>query len=157
MRPAPGAAGSPRDESGTRHGARRPGPKPRRRAPPRERRPVHAGPVSAAAAGYSAGVDATRLSLRERFILKDIERRLRRDPRLRHRMRAGRGVRSFWLPPTVTLSGAASLLLLVVGIRTSDPGVIRAFAGLWPQTLIQGFRLLRRWTEPQHVPPPPLR
>ncbi|MFD8303582.1 DUF3040 domain-containing protein [Streptomyces sp. NPDC059690] len=102
-------------------------------------------------------MDDTRLSLRERFILKDIERRLRHDPRLRRRMRAGSGGRSLWLPLAVTLSGATSLFLLVVGIRTSDPGVIWAFAGLWPLTLIQGFRLLCRWTEPEHVPPPPLR
>ncbi|MFJ9725651.1 DUF3040 domain-containing protein [Streptomyces sp. NPDC101209] len=120
---------------------------------------ARAGPpsVSAAAPGYSAGVDDPRLSLRERFILKDIERRLRRDPRLRFRMRAGRPIRPFWLPLAVTLLGAASLFLLVVGIRTSDPGVIWAFAALWPLTLLQGFRLLCRWTEPEPTPPLPLR
>lgn len=140
------------------------GPEPTRRAPFRDRRPWStvcrrgsAGTVSAATPGYSVGVDDPPLSVSERFILKDIERRLRRDPRLRHRMRAGRRVRSHWLPLAVTLLGAASLFLLVVGIRTSDPLVIWAFAGLWPLTLVQVFRLLCRWTEPEHVPPPPLR
>ncbi|MFE7854758.1 hypothetical protein [Streptomyces sp. NPDC057403] len=72
-------------------------------------------------------------------------------------MRAGRPIRPFWLPPAVTLLGAASLFLLVVGIRTSDPGAIWAFAALWPLTLLQGFRLLCRWTEPEPTPPLPLR
>ncbi|WP_174267262.1 DUF3040 domain-containing protein [Streptomyces sp. SLBN-31] len=99
-------------------------------------------------------MDDPPLSLSERFILKDIERRLRRDPRLRHRMRSGHRVRSYWLPLAVTLLGAASLFLMVVGIRTSDPPVIWAFAGLWPLTLVQGFRLLCRWTEPEHVRSP---
>ncbi|MFJ9118708.1 hypothetical protein ACIRJO_24500 [Streptomyces sp. NPDC102394] len=61
------------------------------------------------------------------------------------------------MPPAVTLLGAASLFLLVVGIRTADPGVIRSFAAAWPLTLLQGFRLLCRWTEPeQPAPAPPL-
>ncbi|MEU9392911.1 hypothetical protein AB0D86_23275 [Streptomyces sp. NPDC048324] len=59
-------------------------------------------------------------------------------------MRAGRSIRPFWPLPAVTLLGAASLFLLVVGIRTSKPGVIWAFAAVWPLPLLQGFRLLCR-------------
>lgn len=57
------------------------------------------------------------------------------------------------------------------GLRHDRRSAHRAFAGLgpltliqgfrppyrWTETLIQGFRPLCRWTEPEHLPPPPPR
>ncbi|MEU9208006.1 DUF3040 domain-containing protein [Streptomyces sp. NPDC048415] len=91
----------------------------------------------------------TRLSLRERLILKHIETELRRDRRLQRTLRAPG--RDPWLPTAVTLLGVASAFLMVVGIRTSDPAVIWAFAALWPLTLLQAFRLLCRWSKPRDI------
>ncbi|MBK3623601.1 hypothetical protein JHN59_01830 [Streptomyces sp. MBT49] len=39
---------------------------------------------------------------------------------------------------------AVSVTLMVYGITTSEPGVIWAFAAVWPLTLYTAFRLLRR-------------
>jgi hypothetical protein len=36
---------------------------------------------------------------------------------------------------------------MVTGIVTSEPGVVWAFAAVWPVTLFAVFRLLCRWTE----------
>jgi hypothetical protein len=85
-----------------------------------------------------------RLSHRELLILHDIEHALRRDRRFVRVMRASR--RSAWLPTSVALLGVASVFLVVVGIHTSDPAVIWAFAGIWPCTLVQVFRLLCHWS-----------
>ena len=48
----------------------------------------------------------------------------------------------------MTLLAPASVVLMVAGIRTSDPAVIWAFAGVWPLTLLLAFRLLCRWSTP---------
>jgi hypothetical protein len=85
-----------------------------------------------------------QLSQRELLILHDIEHALRRDRRFVRVMRASR--RPAWLPTSVALLGVASVFLVVVGIRTSDPAVIWAFAGIWPCALVQAFRLLCRWS-----------
>ncbi|MFI7500826.1 DUF3040 domain-containing protein [Streptomyces sp. NPDC049687] len=94
-----------------------------------------------------------RLSFRERLVLKHIENELRRDRRLNRSLRAGPGVRAPrhdpWLATAVTLLGAASVFLLVIGIRTSDRAVIWAFAAVWSLTLLQAFRLLCRWSRPR--------
>ncbi|MFG2026587.1 DUF3040 domain-containing protein [Streptomyces sp. NPDC048825] len=98
-----------------------------------------------------------RLPDREQRILEDIEADLRRDRRLRRRLRTLRIKRRLnpaWIAdyrprvPTVALLLAMSVVLMVVGIRTSEPAVIWAFAALWPLTLFGLFRLLCRWTEP---------
>ncbi|MFC4466292.1 DUF3040 domain-containing protein [Streptomyces xiangluensis] len=98
-----------------------------------------------------------RLPDHEQRILDDIEADLRRDRRLRRRLRTLRIKRRLnparvagYRPrvPTVALLLAMSVGLMVVGIRTSEPAVIWAFAALWPLTLFGVFRLLCRWTEP---------
>ncbi|MEU6372615.1 hypothetical protein [Streptomyces sp. NPDC046909] len=86
-----------------------------------------------------------RLSLRDRLVLKHIETEMRRDRRVGAARVRGRDP---WLPLAVALFGAASVFLMVVGTRTSDPGVLWAFAVLWPVTLLQAFRLLCRWSGP---------
>jgi hypothetical protein len=40
---------------------------------------------------------------------------------------------------------AVSVGLMVAGIVTSEPGVIWAFAVIWPPTLFAVFRLMCRW------------
>ncbi|MFJ1604526.1 hypothetical protein ACIOHS_14325 [Streptomyces sp. NPDC088253] len=49
-----------------------------------------------------------------------------------------------WLPLSVASLTCASLLLLVMGILTSNPAVLCCFAALWPVTLLLAFRLPRR-------------
>ncbi|MEV6945020.1 DUF3040 domain-containing protein [Streptomyces sp. NPDC051172] len=83
------------------------------------------------------------LSSHERLALRSIEAELSCDRRLARSMRGEAGSR-LWLPLSVALSACASLFLLVMGICTSDPIVIWCFAGLWPYTLLQVFRLLCR-------------
>jgi hypothetical protein len=95
-------------------------------------------------------MDDVRLSLRERLIFKDIEFALRRGHRFGGLLRTARG--AIWLPLAVALSAAASVILMVAGIRTSDPAVIWAFAAVWPLTLFQSFRLLCRWSTPRRMP-----
>jgi hypothetical protein len=98
-----------------------------------------------------------RLPDHEQRILDAMEADLRRDRRLRRRLRTVRIKRRLnparvaeYRPriPTVVLLLSLSVLLMVVGIRTSEPVVIWAFATLWPLTLFGVFRLLCRWTEP---------
>jgi len=91
-------------------------------------------------------MDSPRMSPGERLILEDIEKTLRRDRRFERAMRAQR--RTPWLAAAVTLLAPASVVLMVAGIRTSDPAVIWAFAGVWPLTLLLAFRLLCRWSTP---------
>lgn len=50
-------------------------------------------------------------------------------------------------PWAVALLLAVSVALMVSGVVTSEPGVIWAFAAVWPLTLYTAFRLLRRWRE----------
>ncbi|MFD5266391.1 DUF3040 domain-containing protein [Streptomyces sp. NPDC058335] len=89
----------------------------------------------------------SRLSDQEQRVLEEMERALSRDRRLDRRLR------TFSLPPRgPRLRTAASLLavsvtLMVTGIVTSEPGVIWAFAAVWPVTLFTVFRLLCRWTK----------
>ncbi|NGO12618.1 DUF3040 domain-containing protein [Streptomyces sp. HC44] len=98
-----------------------------------------------------------RLPDREQRILEEMEADLRRDRRLRRRLRTLRIKRRLhparvagYQPrvPTVALLVAVSVVLMVAGIRTSEPVVIWAFAALWPLTLFGVLRLLCRWTEP---------
>ncbi|MEU0114560.1 DUF3040 domain-containing protein [Streptomyces bobili] len=89
----------------------------------------------------------SRLSDQERRDLEEIERALRRDRRLDRRLR------TFSPPPrrprvrTTASLLAVSVTLMVTGIVTSEPGVIWAFAAVWPVTLFTVFRLLCRWTK----------
>ncbi|MFE7648981.1 DUF3040 domain-containing protein [Streptomyces phaeoluteigriseus] len=86
----------------------------------------------------------SRLAVQEQRDLEEIERALSRDRRLDRRLR------TFSLPPrrprvrtTMSLL-ALSVTLTVTGIVTSEPGVIPAFAVVWPVTLCTLFRLLCR-------------
>ncbi|MGV9910267.1 DUF3040 domain-containing protein [Streptomyces tendae] len=97
-----------------------------------------------------------RLPDHEQRILDEVERALSRDRRLDRRLRTLRLRRrpdptrlAAYRPRTVTvlLLLAVSVTLMVVGIVTSAPGVIWAFAGVWPVALFAVFRLLCRWTE----------
>ncbi|MCD9879769.1 DUF3040 domain-containing protein [Streptomyces guryensis] len=85
------------------------------------------------------------LSSHERLALRNIETELSCDRRLVRSMRRHPGSR-LRLPLSVALLACGSLFLAVMGIRTADPVVIWCFAGLWPFTLLQAFRLLRRAT-----------
>ncbi|MFD5538839.1 DUF3040 domain-containing protein [Streptomyces sp. NPDC127079] len=87
-----------------------------------------------------------RLSRVERLAWLRIEADLRRDRRFARRMRRGGGgpPARFWLRSSVALLTVASVVLAVVGIRTSDPVVLWCFAAVWPLTLLQGARLLCR-------------
>lgn len=98
-----------------------------------------------------------RLPDREQRILDEMEVDLRRDRRLRRRLRTLQIKRRLnparaadYQPrvPTVVLLLSVSVVLMVAGIRTSEPVVIWAFAVLWPLTLFGVFRLLCRWTKP---------
>lgn len=97
-----------------------------------------------------------RLPEHEQRILDEVERALSRDRRLDRRLRTLRLSRRpgptrllSYRPRTLTvlLLLALSVTLLVTGIVTSAPGVIWAFAAVWPVTLFASFRLLCRWTE----------
>jgi hypothetical protein len=90
--------------------------------------------------------DDVVLSPTERLALREIERRLDGDRHLARRMRGPRPALGLWLPLSVAVLSCASLFLIVMGIRTSDPVVIWCFALLWPLTLLQAFRLLCRVT-----------
>ncbi|MFF6984483.1 DUF3040 domain-containing protein [Streptomyces sp. NPDC008343] len=97
--------------------------------------------------------DGHCLSIRERLILKRIEIELRRDRRLVGALAKGPDSRSPrrqpLLPTAVLFFGITSVFLMVVGMRTSDPGVLWTFAGVWPLTLLLAFRLLCRWSKPR--------
>ncbi|MDQ0384582.1 hypothetical protein J2S54_001402 [Streptomyces sp. DSM 42143] len=97
-----------------------------------------------------------RLSDHEQRVLDEVERALSRDRRLDRRLRTLRLSRRpdltqlvSYRPRTLTvlLLLALSVTLLVTGIATSAPGVIWAFAAVWPVTLFASFRLLCRWSE----------
>jgi hypothetical protein len=87
-----------------------------------------------------------------------MERVLRRDRRLDRRLRTLRLSRlpdparilsriASYRPRVLTVAVllAVSTGLMVVGMATSEPAVIWAFAALWPVTLFAGFRLMCRW------------
>ncbi|WP_030946548.1 DUF3040 domain-containing protein [Streptomyces sp. NRRL S-646] len=83
------------------------------------------------------------LSSHERLALRSIEAQLSCERRLARGMRR-RPRSQLWLPPSVALLTCSSLFLVVMGVRTADPVVIWCFAGLWPFTVVQSFRLLCR-------------
>ncbi|CAL9624970.1 hypothetical protein SUDANB176_05934 [Streptomyces sp. enrichment culture] len=100
-----------------------------------------------------------RLPDHEQHILDEIERALRRDRRLDRRLRTLRLHRGPDVPGllrrtasyrprgrTVAALLAVSIALMVAGMVTSAPGVIWAFAAVWPPTLFAVFRLLCRWS-----------
>jgi hypothetical protein len=58
--------------------------------------------------------------------------------------RPRRPVSRRWLPLSTAALLGASVFLVVMGVRTSNPAVLWCFAVLWPLTLLQGFRLLCR-------------
>jgi hypothetical protein len=85
------------------------------------------------------------LSPHERLALQHIEAELSGDRRLARRMGQAPDRRPRRrLVLTVAILACGSLFLAVLGIRTSDPVFIWSFAGLWPFTLLQAFRLLCR-------------
>lgn len=99
-----------------------------------------------------------RLPEHEQRILDEIERTLRRDRRLDRRLRTftiRRGpdltcaLHRFaaYRPRgrTVAMLFALSITLMVIGVVTSAPSAIWAFAAVWPVTLFAAFRLLCRW------------
>ncbi|MFJ2828455.1 DUF3040 domain-containing protein [Streptomyces sp. NPDC087263] len=86
--------------------------------------------------------DDVALSSQERLALWRIEAELRQDGRPARRMR--HSVARPWLPPLVAALTCASLLLLVVGVLTSDSAVLWCLAALWPITLLLTFRMLHR-------------
>ncbi len=97
-----------------------------------------------------------RLPDHEQRILDEVERALRRDRRLERRRRMHRLRRcpdlsrvTHYRPHvlTVGLLLTVSTTLLVLGIVTSRPAVVWAFAAVWPLTLFASFRLVCRWTE----------
>ncbi|MGW5612499.1 DUF3040 domain-containing protein [Streptomyces sp. NPDC003877] len=100
----------------------------------------------------------SRLPDHEQRILDEMERVLRRDRRLDRRLRTLRLSRlpgparilsriASYRPRVLTVAVllAVSTGLMVVGMATSEPAVIWAFAALWPVTLFAGFRLMCRW------------
>ncbi|WP_258314687.1 DUF3040 domain-containing protein [Streptomyces sp. Act143] len=105
--------------------------------------------------------DDVVLSPHERLALSRMEAELSADRRLTRRMRrqvrrrahrlvrpgARRPVSRRWLPLSTAALLSASVFLVVMGVRTSEPAVLWCFAVLWPLTLLQGFRLLCRATE----------
>ncbi|MEU7100653.1 DUF3040 domain-containing protein [Streptomyces longwoodensis] len=100
-----------------------------------------------------------RLPDHEQRILDEMERVLRRDRRLDRRLRTHcrhpRLARAAaWSPRPWLVAGwlAVAVGLMVAGIVTGEPGVIWAFAGVWPLSLFAAFRLLCRWTEPPGGP-----
>ncbi|MFD4631763.1 DUF3040 domain-containing protein [Streptomyces sp. NPDC058284] len=96
-----------------------------------------------------------RLPEHEQRILEELEESLRRDRPLQARwrlLRLERRVRNVLAhtprPLTVAFLAIVCGALLIIGIRTSTPGVIWAFAVLWSLTLVGFLRLLCRWTDP---------
>jgi len=85
--------------------------------------------------------DGVRLTARERAALAEIEEGLRQDHEPPPRRPSG----GRWLPLTVVLMLMCSVVLAVVGIRTSDAALLWCFAVLWPLTMVQIIRLLGRW------------
>jgi hypothetical protein len=101
-------------------------------------------------------VSTSRLPDHEQRILDELERELRRDRRLNRRLRTlgrrrrldpARILHYDPRPLTVAFLLTVSVALMAAGVATSEPGVIWAFAGVWPLALFSVFRLLCRWTE----------
>ncbi|WP_255946212.1 DUF3040 domain-containing protein [Streptomyces odontomachi] len=97
-----------------------------------------------------------RLPEHEQRILDEMEAALDRDHRLHRRLSAVRfacQLRAGWAAATaargffVALAALASLILLVVGARTANAGVIWAFAATSTAMLLTGRGLRRRRTD----------
>ncbi|MEW2166483.1 DUF3040 domain-containing protein [Streptomyces sp. NPDC007084] len=87
--------------------------------------------------------DGVRLSPLERAALAEIEEGLRHDHVDPEPPPAP--ARRPWLAVSVVLMVLCSVFLAVVGFRTSEPAILWCFAVLWPLTVIQSVRLVRRW------------
>ncbi|MFE2531256.1 DUF3040 domain-containing protein [Streptomyces sp. NPDC059371] len=85
--------------------------------------------------------DGVRLTARERVALAEIEEGLRQGQEPPPRRPSG-GLR---LPFMVALMLMCSVVLAVVGIRTSEAALLWCFAVVWPLTVLQIVRLLGRW------------
>ncbi|MFG2310492.1 DUF3040 domain-containing protein [Streptomyces sp. NPDC048566] len=90
--------------------------------------------------------DGVRLSPLERAALAEIEEGLRHDHVDAEPPAAT--TRRPWLAMSVVLMLLGSVFLAVVGFRTSAPAVLWCFAVLWPLTVVQAVRLVRRWMRP---------
>lgn len=96
---------------------------------------------------------AGRLPEREQRILDEMEAVLRHDHGLNRRLRTVRvtwRMRSAWTESImgrgllITMLTMTSLILLGVGIQTASPGVIWAFAAIWPLSLLGFMGLYKR-------------
>ncbi|KAB1990311.1 DUF3040 domain-containing protein [Streptomyces triticiradicis] len=87
--------------------------------------------------------DGVRLTARERAALAEIEEGLRQDHDPAPTPCRPTGGRR--LPVVVALMLVCSVVLAVVGIRTSEPALLWCFAVMWPLTVLQVIRLLGRW------------
>jgi hypothetical protein len=100
-------------------------------------------------------MSAGRLPEHEQRILDEMEAALDRDHRLHRRLRTVRvssRLNAAWVATRVTrgflmaVAALTSLILLVVGVCTSAPGVIWAFAATWSATLLGVRGAVRRRT-----------
>ncbi|ANH94170.1 MULTISPECIES: DUF3040 domain-containing protein [unclassified Streptomyces] len=91
-----------------------------------------------------------RLPDHEQRILDEIERALSRDRRLARRLSATHRRRgpdparvAAYAPRPVTVIAllAVAVALLAAGVATGEPGVIWAFAAVWPAALFAALRL----------------
>ncbi|MEY2242140.1 DUF3040 domain-containing protein [Streptomyces sp. BF23-18] len=87
--------------------------------------------------------DGVRLTARERAVLAEIEEGLRQEHAPAPAPRRPSGGRR--LPVAVALMLVCSVVLAVVGIRTSSAALLWCFAVVWPLTMLQFVRLLSRW------------
>ncbi|MEU5089903.1 DUF3040 domain-containing protein [Streptomyces sp. NPDC021356] len=95
-------------------------------------------------------MSTNRLPDHEQRILDEIERALNRDRRLARRLSATRRRRrpdptrvAAYAPRTwtVVMLLAVAVALLAAGAATAEPGVIWAFAAVWPMALFAALRL----------------
>ena len=101
-------------------------------------------------------MDGPGLSEPERMILAEIERDLRADELLDHRLRTmspgpplarvSRSFRTHLLAAAVCVLAALTCVLLVMAASTSAPGLIWAFATTWALTLVGLLVLVCRWS-----------
>jgi hypothetical protein len=101
-------------------------------------------------------MDGPGLSEPERMILAEIERDLRADELLDHRLRTmspgpplarvTRGLRTHLLAAGVSMLATLTCVLLVMAASTSEPGLIWAFATTWALTLVGLLVLVCRWS-----------
>lgn len=102
-----------------------------------------------------AAVDGSGLSDHERRVLDEMEASLRGDAGPGRRARTACRICGWRLRAmccrarawAVLALGLVVLSLLVIGIRTAAPGVIWAFAFVWPLGLFTALRLMSRRTK----------